>query len=63
MKVCTARDFEIPNKLLITINEHPRAKRERERERGRERERANVSCCSGSMELGTKFVGTLTIKG
>ena len=36
---------------------------ERERERGRERERANVSCCSGSMELGTKFVGTLTIKG
>ena len=61
MKVCTARDFEIPNELLITINEHPRAKRERERER--ERERANVSCCSGSMELGTKFVGTLTIKG
>ena len=55
MKVCTARDFEIPNELLITINEHPRAKRARER--------ANVSCCSGSMELGTKFVGTLTIKG
>ena len=32
MKVCTTRDFEIPNELLITINEHPRAKRARERE-------------------------------
>lgn len=53
MKVCTARDFEIPNELLITINEHPRAKRER----------ANASCCSGSMGLGTNFVGTLMMNG
>ena len=53
MKVCTAGDFEIPNKLIITTNEHPRAKRER----------ANASCCSGSMGLGTNFVGTLMMNG